>query len=533
MGTIAANQLIPIASDAWQVAETSLKEHAFLGSGPATYDEMFSLYRPEAGALQDVSIRIRPVQAPGMFFEIISTVGIIGALAWFGLGLLFVGVGIWLLSRSGDRESDVIGCGLFVSACVLMVGSMLMPVGSVGVILSMLTGSLALGLLLDDVPRSDCLHFSLRSDPKYALPLAFLAVAVAVGLLLFATRVGSMWRADIKAAQALALPRGDNSATEFMQQALNYRKGEPRYAVALSGIYFSLAAQEMSRPAEDRKTESVQAYVESANAVLLEAQKDYPTDVVVREALARSYETASIWSGSDPLLLAQAQKEYERAAELEPSNAFFYMKIGQMKQALAAQSSGEERAALLEGARASLEVSIDKNPSLGSAYLSLGLVEEALGNNETALIHFERSVALDAERKDIDARFNLARLYLKRDVNEDARNAQDLLREVTRQNDLALNPRLYLGLAYEKSDQKDESIREYRRVLELVPEEYSFEAVRQRINTLISNVQSDQPNVGVADVFAPQPSSETVRMPEDVPSIPVSAPADVPTDRSP
>ena len=124
-------------------------------------------------------------------------------------------------------------------------------------------------------------------------------------------------------------------------------------------------------------------------------------------------------------------QEYERASVLEPSNPIFDVKLAQVKRVMSSSKTGQERTALLKEAEDLLNKAIAKKKNFSVAYLSLGLTQEAAGNKNGAFTNVQK--AIDTDSKNIEAKFQLARLYRVRG-DEDLKKSEALLKSSIEQN---------------------------------------------------------------------------------------------------
>jgi tetratricopeptide (TPR) repeat protein len=494
----------------WEVAKEGVKERFLVGSGPGTYGYAFAQHRPVEYNLQPL-FTFRFFQGSGFLFEALPTIGVIGVVALGVLLFSFLSVGFYLLSQ-GREQNKVYSLGLWSAVLVLALGAAVVPVNASLLLLSVLMGTLALAVLLwESRSEEGYLHLSLKSSPKFALALAFIFIVVSAGVAFMFVFLGKAFVADVSAAQSLRQnPITESESAAKMLKALQYMPQEGRYYGNLSQIYMALANQEAAKAEGERDLEKIKRYVDAASRLANTAKTKMPNDILVQETVAQTYENTAVLAAGDPQILEQVQKEYDRAVELDPNNPIYYLKLGQVKRALANGQKPEEQTVTLSDAKSLFEKAIEKKKDFGIAYLSLGLTQEALKDVDGAISNMEKAVV--AEKNNVDFRFNLARLYRIRAKDEDLKRAEALLKEALKENEKALNLHLNLGLVYEKTNRKDEAIQSYRKVLEVLAGD-EFKTAREQVQVLIDNVQAGKPNVladeAVAEAAAPAPVGET------------------------
>jgi tetratricopeptide (TPR) repeat protein len=473
----------------WQIAKESLKENFLVGSGPASYGYAFSRYYPTEYNLQPL-FTFRFYQGSGVIFESLPTIGVLGTFVLVVLILSFLSIGLYLLSQ-GRENNKLYSLGLWSATLMAVIGGMIVPVNASLLIFAVLLAALALATLMwESRSEESYLQLSLKSSPKFALALAFIFIVVSAGVAFTFAFMGKAFWADVAAAKAMRQPLGQESINT-MARSIQYMDKESRYYTSLGQMYMAVANQEIAKPEQERKLDIVKNSVETANRLLTTAKGKAPNDVATQEIAAQAYENAAVLAGNDAKILEQTQKEYGRASELEPNNPVFYLKLGQIKRALANGQKASDQQAALEDAKKLFETALEKKADFSAAYLNLGLVKEALKDNDGAISDLEKAAQLD--RRDIESRYNLARLYRVRGGDSDLKLAEALLKDVLTVNDKAVNFHLNLGLVYEKMGKKDDAIASYQKVVDLLEGDNLAEA-RKQVQALIDNVRAGKPN---------------------------------------
>jgi tetratricopeptide (TPR) repeat protein len=492
----------------WEVAKGALGDRFFFGSGPATYGYDFSLYRPEEYNRQAL-YAFRFYQGSGLFFEALPTLGVVGTLLFIVLALSFLSVGLYLLSQ-GREHNKVHSLGLWSASITLLVASVAFPINGTLLLLGVLLSSLSLAvLMLESGSDERNLSFSLKSSPKFALALAFIFIVVSAGVAFMFAFIGKVFLADYQAARAMrqAAAGEGAAAAESMSKAVRYMPKEGRYQSGLGQIYMGMARLEAGKGRDERSLDALGGYVRAAGAFVASGRDVSPNDIVAQEIMAQTYESIVSLAGLDREWLERTQKAYERALELEPTNPVFHVKLGQVKQAIAATVQQDERRVRLAEARDSFMKAAEKKPDLLEAQLMLALNAEAAGDLDAAVETLGKAFRIS--RDNADLKYNLARILRIRGTDDDLKSAEGLLKEVLATNDGLLNAHLNLGLLYEKAGRKEDAIKSYQKVLDQLSGE-GLEEARRQAQTLIDNVRAGKSNLTEKNV----PATE-VNLPSD------------------
>lgn len=485
-------EAVPNVKLSWEVAKEGVKRNFFLGTGPATYSYVFSMYRPEEYNNQPF-FTLRFFQGSGLGFEILPTLGVAGAFAFGVLFLSFIGVGLYSLSKDKEKNK-LLSVGLWSASVMLLLGSMFLPMSAGLLLTGVLAVSLAVAVMLwesDGPEQGRYFNLSLKSSPQFALVLAFVSLTATAGVAFLFSFVGKALMADILVAQASSRqPITEDSAAKVFR-AIGYMPKEGQYHMTLGQMYLNLAGREISKPEQDRDLDRAKQYLSAAYASATAAKTVMPNNIFIQEAVAKLYEDSVGVAGTDPKLLEKALQEYARAGELDPNNPVFNVKMAQIKRIIAASKTGQEQMALLTEAEDLLEGAIAKKKNFSVAYVSLGLTQEAKGERDAAMSSLQKAVDTDA--KNLEAKFQLARLYRIKGGEEDLKKSEALLKSSLNQNDTSLNLHIGLGLTYEKMNRSEGAVGAYRKAIDLVKDD-RFEEVRRQLQTMIDNVLAGRSN---------------------------------------
>lgn len=504
----------------WEIAKESMKNNLFLGSGPATYGYDFSLYRPQEYNQQPLS-NLRFTQGTGIYFEAIPTIGLIGTIALTLLLLSFLSIGLYLLAQKKENDK-FLSLGLWSAVVVFLIAALSTQINGSLFILGTVIAAFSLAVLMKESQSEESyLTLSFQSSPKFALALAFVFLVVSAGVAFTFAFIGKAFWSDTLAAKAMASPIGSSDGISRMEKASKYMPHESRYASYLGQIYLTMAGQEMKKDEKDRNIEALKSYIDQGNKSVRIARDMSPNDIVAQEVLAQTYENTLYAAGVQQGLLDGVQKAYEEALALEPHNPVYYMKLGQVKRSLANSAKGEEQKALLNASKDLFQKSIDEKSDFLPGYLNFGLSQEALGDNDAAIISLARGLSYDSKSGDADElKYNLARILRIRGKEDDLKIAEVLLKEIIVNNDTSLNAHLTLGLVYEQTDRKSEAIESYQRILSLL-QGNDIETAQKEVQKLIDNVKAGKSN---ANDFISTDLPQQTSVEENTQSVAVPAP---------
>ncbi|OGI16803.1 MAG: hypothetical protein A3J63_02025 [Candidatus Moranbacteria bacterium RIFCSPHIGHO2_02_FULL_40_12b] len=259
----------------------------------------------------------------------------------------------------------------------------------------------------------------------------------------------------------------------------------------------ALANNEIIKGGKTASSDIMADYLNKAIENVSKGKNLMPNDAVAVESLAFVWENVGLYAKGENAALKQQEDNYKIASELEPGNPNYYLKLGEVKLryavALGSAAKGEsnqEKEKLIQEAKDLFKKSIGKKKNFAPAYFDLALAEEALGGLDEAIRNM--TVAFGLDRSNINYAFNLGRLYQARGKENDNANAENLFKQILGVNDKEINSHFNLGLLYERTNRKSEALAEYRKVLDLIPENLSD--TRKQVEKMISNIENGAEN---------------------------------------
>lgn len=221
--------------------------------------------------------------------------------------------------------------------------------------------------------------------------------------------------------------------------------------------------------------------------------------------------------GYVPDSLPLSETTYKRAQELEPRNPNFYLKLGQIKEAVALTKKDEaEKKQLILEAGELFQKSIDEKVNFDAGYYNLALVKQALGDMDSAVENMQKAASYN--NQNINYFYGLAGLLQSRNKEDDMKNAEAIYKKILEVSPNEVNVHFSLGSLYEGLKRKQEAIDEYQKVLDLVPAD--SKDTRDKISKMINNTKNGIPNnaetLGIETPAAQETSSPTPN--QEVPS---------------
>lgn len=488
-------EVTPNTSLSWQIAKQSLKDHFFLGVGPANYGYAFSLFRPQEYN-QNSLYTLRFYQGAGLVFETLSALGVIGAILLLVLWFSFLSVGLYLLTHEKQRNK-LYSLGLWTVSVMFFIVGFVAAVNGTILILGVLLGTLSLAVLLwESGSEEHYWQLSLKAAPKFALALAFIFMVVSAGVAFLFVFMGKVFIADVNAGKAIRLsvakPNSD-SVNLFARAIANYPE-EGRYYTRLGQEYMALANIEAGKGETDRDTNALKLYTQNAVGLALEGKNRMPNDVMAAESLGLVYENAGLYATD---ALVRAEEAYGHARDLEPLNPLFSVKLGQIKRAEAdAKQAGAEQDQLYNDAKSLFGRAVDLKNNLAVAHYNLAVVHSRLKQADEAIDETSKAIAID--KNNLSYIYNLGILYQLRDGDGDRTQAETIFKAILEKNEKLVDVRLSLGLLYEKENKNEAAITEYQKIIDVLPadsNEQNVKQTRDQVKKLIDNVRSGVGNL--------------------------------------
>ncbi len=527
------------------IALQSLKHKLLLGSGPTTYGYDFSLFKPKSYNL-NAFYNLRFFQGTGIIEEAVVTLGVVGIFFLLIVVLSYFGSQFYFLCKSKEKNK-LYSLGTFSAAAILIIAALSLRVDGTVLLMTVLISSLASASVFLESQQDNYLRLSLKASPKFALALAFIFMVVSAGVAFFFVYMGKVYAADIYARKAAKIvSQKPTQAIDKLGQAIKLNSQESNYYIQLSQYYMALANQEASKKSKDRDVNKISQLLTDSIAVAKKAKNMNPNNIGMVEFLALIYENAGLYV---PDSLKLAEENYQAAQKLEPNNPVYYLKLGQIKLAMAQKEKDKEKKkSIVNEAKDLFQKSVDEKSNYANGYYQLALVRESLNELDQAIKAGQKAVQINS--KNVNYLLSLGRMYQERDKGDDVKTAEQYYKQVVLLNDKNENGHFYLGLLYEKNNQKAEAKIQYNKVISLLEKrrnnQKTIEKIKQMISNLDKGIKNTPESLGLiknkTNQSAPSSSTNDSQVPSNTDStVPVAQPTDAdstvpttqPTDTNP
>ncbi len=501
------------------IAVNSLKDNFLIGSGPATFGYDFSLHRPKY--FNDTMFyNLRFSQGSGIFFEAVSTIGSLGTILLVILTLSYLSVSFYLISREKEKNK-LYSLGIFSAAVIAMVAVFTAKLeGSVLLITVLLATFSLAAILLESETKPRYLVLSLKASPKFALALAFIFMLVSAGVAFLFVFLGKVYAADVYAGMAARIAsQNQEDAAVKINKSIDLNDKESLYYTKAGAYYMMLANKEALKPEADRNIDNIKQYINVSVLAATKGLEMSKSNIEAVETLAQIYENSGMYV-ADSLKLTE--ETYQKALALDPHNPTFFLKLGQIKVADgAAKKDEEERKKLFGEAKDFFQKAIDEKNNFSQGYYQLALIQDALGETDSAIENATKAAQL--ESNNIDFLVSLANMYRLRAKNDDLKVAEEVFKMALKLNDNNINAHFYLGMAYEKDKNKEGAKAEYRKVIDMLSDQDSEETKKQlekMIDNIGRGIENTPESLGLA---TPKSATENISeetVPETIPENP-------------
>jgi len=415
----------------------SSPKNIFLGSGPGTFLEDFSLFKSR----NFWSFRFN--LAGNNFAQILANFGFLGATL-FSLILAFLAILVFLKKV----KPEFFFVKLFLFSLFLL--QFLFYQNLLFGFLFWLGLAIAANLILFKEKRIE-----LKENPVVALFVEALTILLILAFF-FSLFLGTVfYLADYNYKKGFLEPDLEKKIS-FFQKAVSFNQYQPYYKMVLS----QALSQKFQKEAQKENPDQNLLYQTGILAInFAKAAKDSsPNNILFRENLAFIYR--------DLGTLELSLKEFEEATKLEPQNATFYLEMG--KNQLTLRN--------LEEAKKNFEKAIEIEPNFAQAILQKALTLELEQNLDGGISELEEFLSKNPNFS--EGYFHLGRMYyLKGNYSKAKENLDKALVLFPNYS----NARYFLALVYEKEGEIQKAIEELEKVQALNPDS---ELVKSKINEL-------------------------------------------------
>lgn len=499
----------------FDIAKTSLKKNIFLGTGPGTFYYSFSKFKgPEFNSSPLWNVRFD--SSTGALYEVIANIGALGALGVVAITLIVISMIFMSLIKAEKKEDSNILLATFASLVAIIIYGLLFSLNNALIVAMMIISTFAAVIAINIYPEKfKSLNLSFRASPKFALALAAVFLCVTAGVAVLFTMGAKIYMADIYAQKALAA-EDLTKKIENLNKSIVLSPYQDIYYLNMANNYMALANQEAMSEAKDQN--KIQTYLSSAVNAGKKALEINPNQAGNNESLALIYENASFYTRG---ALEWAENLYNKVAELEPDNPVPHLRIALINMARSnAETEKGEKEFYINEAIKKYDEAIAKKNDFAAAFYGKGIAYEALGKNAEAIEQLKSSVIFAQDN--VDYQFELGRMYFNRGItnpnisqnnpeaiaeaevenkdtasenlsvdansvangsvkkSEDLANAEGLFLNILQQNPNHANVLYSLALLYQKTGETDNAKIAVKRLLEVVTDDATKEAVKQQ-----------------------------------------------------
>jgi len=485
------SEVMPSMKASSGIALQTLRENAFLGSGPGTFIYDYAKHR-SAEVNETAFWNIRFDRGSTNFFTLLATIGLLGTLSWLMVSLFLLGSAGRKLLRSDERTWHIL-IGVFSAWFLLVLSKFLYS--------STFTLDFMFWLMmamLVVVHKHDFYSVRFERSPRAAMVVSFVFILGVVFSISGLFVVGQRYAGEVMYAQAIATDRAGGDIDEVVTKlgsAANLNQKNDVYVRNLALSLLAKANQLINEPlgltqdeGEDDETFQVRQRTEAENRLRAASQLTADAVNVAKRATEINPANVANWIalgsvyrgliGTTDGAEDWALQSYEDAIEREPNNPSLHTSVGELhliKANVAAaglQTEDEEAKAaaqtevdeLLGKAVDSFNKAIELKRDHGPAHFSLALALDQQGKLDEAITKMETVVSIDPQ--DVGVGFQLSLLYYRNDQKEAALR---LMQSVVQLAPNYSNARWYLAAMYDEIDETDMAIAQLEKVLELNP----------------------------------------------------------------
>jgi len=487
------NEVSLTLKSSWDIAKTAVMKDPFLGSGPATFAYDFAAYKDPQFNYTNLW-QARFDSSSSILLELAATIGLIGTLIALSLILTVVTSGFLAMIKAENSEEKSLILALFTSLIVVVVYILFFTVDVsaylVFALIAIMSTSLIVKILTSK--NSKILKLSFRSSPQYALALSALVISLSAGATVLFIMGFKLFLADVYAAKSI-VAQSFEERVEKMSKAIQLAPYQDSYYIALANDYLLLSDQEAKK---DGKKEAVANYLSSAINAGRKAVEIEPNNVSNIESLALVYENASFY---DQAALSFSEELYQKNIGLDPNNPNPNLRLGLINMARANLiEDDQQKQTMLNNSIKYFDEAISKKKDLAAAYYGKAIVLEKLSKNDESIEQMKIAAGLT---NSVDYNYELGRLYYNRAVGQSAKEninsfatSTEINVSVVKKNDLELSEKIFsnilsvspnhsnslysLALLYKKIGDNENSKKMLEKLLEILPDEKSKEAVK-------------------------------------------------------
>lgn len=481
---VSSIEVRPAWSATWQVIKSSLKESAFVGSGPNTFFYDWLKFKPKE--INSTVFWSYPFTAGiGLLPSYLASGGILTGLAWlvfFGF-VLFYGLKIIAYSENEILKGLLIAS--FLASLYLWIFTIVYVPGFLIVSLAFLVTGVFIALLARS-GRIKIIEATFLNKPKLGFVSSLFIVLLMIGGVASLYLLCQKYWAAYSYGEAINLSNRGGNIDEIENLVNRAIRFDPQdiYYRTLSQIGLARLQQLASRTdlSPDDLRIQFQNVLASAIGSSQNATVLNPLDFLNWMSLGQVYEAIipfGITGAEDAAV--NAYKEASLRAPFDPRPLF-------------SAGRAEIQAGDTKSGRSFLEGSIKIKGDYAPAIFLLAQLEAQEGNLKEAIERTEETLYLAPN--DVGVLFQLGLLYYQDNNFDYSRLA---LERAVNLNPNYSNARYFLGLVYDRQGKRQDAIEQFERIQELNPD-------NEEVNTILANLTAGKP--ALKGISPPQQSPE-------------------------
>ena len=385
----------------WNIAKQALVENPLFGSGPSTFVYNFGQFK-DASLNLTAAWSARFDTATGIWFEIATTLGILGVVVFLLLSIMSaIKISKIIISKNYSDDTRVIAIALFSALLSLFIGASFYAINIDLIILFILFLALTLGVAIASDEHTKKIQYLLPENNFSNNTVIIGSILIAIALMLSLFFGIKRYSADSTVFKALNTQNLEEKIA-LLEKAIKQNNNEHKYLIPLAQSYAQLGGQNLQSENKDVTINYFQTALKYADEA---ARQGHLNAGTIESTMTLYEDLASI----DANLIPQLEKLYTTLGELEPVNPIIDIRIGKLivTKAKSLQNEEEIKIALLDAIKY-YDAAIAKKANLAAAYYLKSNIHEMLAETDKALENAKISSQL--ETNNVAYYFNTGRL---------------------------------------------------------------------------------------------------------------------------
>lgn len=452
-------------SASWDIAKQSIKENPVFGSGLGTFGAEFLKFK-SVELNSTVLWNSTAENATGIFFEILATSGILGAVSALILILSIVYYSFLALPKTENKNISV---ALFAGFVIFFLLSLIYPLNSLLVLYFSLSAALLISLSAISSGNFKNLSYSLKVLSQNRLKMLGAVLPILLVVIFSGYLLAKVFVADAYALKAMTSENPDKAA-DLMKRAAALNPKEDFYQASLAKYHMNLAnKQEGEAPKENKDIDAALGYAKKA----LELSDSAENNALLALVYEKSY-------GSMDNALDLARDHYQKAMALNP-NFPYDMNLGFLSTVkLAYAQTEDDKKKFAEEALKLYSQALAKKGDLSEAYYGKSVVYKKMNDFDKYIEELEKALSLNVN---IEYANELGRAYISRGIQNkataDLKKAEAVYLEIGSAVPDFFEARYNLAIVYRELGEKEKMDGIVKGMLEIVKDEKGQEMIKK------------------------------------------------------